>query len=237
TPEQNASYAATATEYGIPVGIQDYITSVTSPARAAVVPPLLVSVTAIEAGLVPVPPSHPKITRLLAGHLDPQRGRSAAPKAIEVHSQARVTVNRDWTVAGAWLLETPSYGQVAGDLAEAGQRLLTPDEWEHACGAGAATLFRWGDDCPPDTVPDGSTTGPHREPNRFGLDIAQDPYRTERTADPSVVCGGDGGGIICGGAGAFVSWLTIATAYRDPPASAPVLENNTRMYLRPAIPL
>ena len=112
---------------------------------------------------------------------------------------------------------------------------MSPEEWEHACGAGAATLFRWGDDCPPDTVPDASTTGPHREPNVFGLDIAQDPYRAERTADPSVVCGGDGGGMICGGAGAFVSWLTIATAYRDP--SAATLDSNARMYLRPAIPL
>ena len=86
-------------------------------------------------------------------------------------------------------------------------------------------------------VPDAYTTGPHREPNPFGLDIAQDPYRAERTADPAVVCGGDGGGTICGGAGAFVPWLTIATAYRDPPMSAPVLKNNARMYLRPAIPL
>jgi hypothetical protein len=56
TPEQKASYAATATEYGIPFGLQDFIASVTSPIRTAVVPPLLVSVTAIEAGLVPVPP-------------------------------------------------------------------------------------------------------------------------------------------------------------------------------------
>ena len=115
------------------------------------VPPLLVSVTAIEAGLVPVPPGHPKITRLLANLLNQERWRSAAPKGIEVHMQARVTLNRDWTISGAWLLETPSYGQVVNELAEAGQRLLIPDEWEHACGAGAATLFRWGDDCPPDT--------------------------------------------------------------------------------------
>jgi hypothetical protein len=235
TPEQNASYAATAAEYGIPLGIKDYIASVTSSVRAAVVPPLLISVTAAEAGLVPVPPSHPEITRLLADQLDPQRHRSAAPRQVEVHNQARMTLNPDWTVAEAWLLETPSYEQVTSGLADAGQRLLTPDEWEHACGAGAATLFRWGDDCPANTVPGAFTSGPQREPNRFGLDIAQDPYRAERTADPAVVCGGDGGGMICGGAGAFVSWLTIATAYRDP--SAATLDSNARMYLRPAIPL
>jgi hypothetical protein len=83
--------------------------------------------------------------------------------------QARVTLNRDWTVSGTWLLETPSYGQVVNELT-------------------------------------------------------------------AVVCGGDGGGTICGGAGAFVSWLTIATAYRTLlcPRCA---ENNARIYLRPAIPL
>lgn len=234
TPEQNASYAATATEYGISFGILDYIASVTSPVRSTVVPPLLVSVNAAEAGLVPVPPSHPKITRLLDGHSDRQH-RGSAPKEIEIHNRARVTLNRDWTVTGVWLLETPTFEQVASELAQAGQRLLTPDEWEHACGAGAATLFRWGDDCPADTLPDASTSGPQREPNRFGLDIAQDPYRAERTADPSVVCGGDGGGMICGGPGAFVSWVTIATAYRDP--SAATLDSNARIYLRPPIPL
>ncbi|BEL03200.1 hypothetical protein Q0Z83_013910 [Actinoplanes sichuanensis] len=35
----------------------------------------------------------------------------------------------------------------------------TPDEWEHACGAGATTLFRWGDDYPP---PIGSRSRPRR---------------------------------------------------------------------------
>jgi hypothetical protein len=88
--------------------------------------PLLVSITATEAGPVPVPPSHPEITQLLVCHLDPHRRRSAAPKVIEVHYQARATLNRDWTVAGAWLLETPSYEQVTAELVQAGQRLLTP---------------------------------------------------------------------------------------------------------------
>ena len=38
-------------------------------------------------------------------------------------------------------------------LYAAGFRPPTSDEWEHACGAGARTLFRWGDDCPTDRIP------------------------------------------------------------------------------------
>jgi hypothetical protein len=90
------------------------------------------------------------------------------------------------------------YEEAIERLADGRQRLLTPDEWEHACGAGVTTLFRWGDGCPVDTDPWSARTGPHRVPNAFGLNIAQDPYDPEWTADPSVVCGGDGGSMVCG---------------------------------------
>jgi hypothetical protein len=91
TPEQKASYAASAAEFGISLGIQEFIASVTSPARTAVVPPLLVSVTATEAGLVPVPPGHPEITELLAR----RKRQGPAPMQIDWHRQARVTLDAD----------------------------------------------------------------------------------------------------------------------------------------------
>ncbi|MFI7604479.1 hypothetical protein ACIBTV_05080 [Micromonospora sp. NPDC049366] len=53
-------------------------------------------------------------------------------------------------------------------------------------------------------------------PNLFGLVIGQDPYQAEFTTDPTVLCGGDGGAALCGGYGSFLSWLTLATAYREP---------------------
>ncbi len=205
-----------AAEFGISLGIQEFIASVTSPAGTAVVPPLLVSVTATEADLVPLPPGHPEITGLLARH----RRQGPAPRQIEWHRQARVTLDPDWTVTGAWLFQVRSYQQATAQLAGAGQRLLTPDEWEHACGAGATTLFRWGDACPPGTVPRPAGTGPHREPNAWGLEIGQDPYRAERTADPTVICGGDGGGMIHGGAGWFLP-------LRHPRGSLPAVSGNT----------
>jgi hypothetical protein len=238
TPEQNASYAASAAAFGMSLGIQEFIASVTTPARTVVVPPLLVSVTATD-GPVPVPPDHPEITGFLARN----RRQGPAPSYIKWGGpvlRGRVTLDPDWTVTGAWLLQAPYYHQATAQLAGAGQRLLTPDEWEHACGAGAATLFRWGDDCPPGTDPCLADAGPHREPNAFGLEIGQDPYRAERTADPTVVCGGDGGGMIHGTPGRFLSWLTVATAYRDAGLTKLLQQDNDYypdFYLRPAIAL
>ncbi|MGF1427213.1 hypothetical protein [Kitasatospora sp. LaBMicrA B282] len=101
-------------------------------------------------------------------------------------------------------------------LAARGLRMPSPDEWEHACGAGATTLFRWGDDCPLDRTPYEDPTGPHRRPNALGLRIAYDTYRTELTSDPAAVHGGDGGESECGGYGRLLGWLPLATANRHP---------------------
>lgn len=94
-------------------------------------------------------------------------------------------------------------------------------------------------DSSPEGDPWSATSGPNRGPNLFGLHIGQDPYFEERTAIREVVCGGDGGSIVCGGAGSFLSWLTIATAYGDPRYAAEVANDDcfATMRLRPAIPL
>ncbi|MFE0457940.1 hypothetical protein ACFW1A_01605 [Kitasatospora sp. NPDC058965] len=103
-----------------------------------------------------------------------------------------------------------------GALAEQGLRLPSPDEWEHACGAGAGTLFRWGDHCPLDRTPYLAGDGPQRERNAFGLRIAYDTYQPELTSDPAAVHGGDGGEAECGGYGTLTAWLPLATANRNP---------------------
>jgi len=107
-------------------------------------------------------------------------------------------------------------GAVPAVLAGRGLRLPSPDEWEHACGAGAGTLFRWGDHCPLDNSPYDSPTGPQHEESAFGLHIGYDVYQTEITADPGSVYGGDGGEAVCGGYGTFVEWLPLATANHNP---------------------
>ncbi|GLW27752.1 hypothetical protein [Actinoplanes regularis] len=239
TPRQKASFAESAQEYGIEGDIRQFTDSVTSRPRTVVVPPLLVAVEAAEAGVVAVPAGHPDIVRRVDRmRQQPRAAAEPPPGEVEWSRAARVTLRPDWTVEAAWLLDSPSYDGEVARLAGLGQRLLTPDEWEHACGAGATTLFRWGDDNP-DSDPWSAATGPHREPNLFGLRIGQDPYCEERTAVRDVVCGGDGGSVVCGGGGSFLSWLTIATAYRDTVYGDDVANDDSfgTMRIRAAIPL
>ncbi|GGN31787.1 hypothetical protein FHR83_005678 [Actinoplanes campanulatus] len=239
TPQQEACFADSAAEYGIERDIRQFTDSVTSPRRTVVVPPLLVAVEAVEAGAVAVPPDHPDIVRRVDRlQRQPRPAAEPAPGQAEWAGAARVTLRPDWTVEAAWLLDAPSYDGEVARLAGLGQRLLTPDEWEHACGAGATTLFRWGD-ANPESDPWSARTGPHRGPNLFGLNIGQDPYREERTAIRDVLCGGDGGTAVCGGSGSFLPWLTIATAFRDDDHAAEVASDDDygTMRLRPAIPL
>lgn len=102
-------------------------------------------------------------------------------------------------------------------LAGRGLRMPGGDEWEHACGAGARTLFRWGGTCPLDEPSwGGGAGGPRCEPNAFGLRIAYDSYAAELSSDPGAVHGGDGGESVCGGYGDLWAWLTLATANRNP---------------------
>ncbi|MER5866295.1 hypothetical protein [Kitasatospora sp. NPDC002040] len=101
-------------------------------------------------------------------------------------------------------------------LAARGLRMPSSDEWEHACGAGATTLFRWGNDLPPDRDPYNFPDGPHHRPNALGLRIAYDTYRTELTSSVTAVHGGDGGESACGGYGRLLGWLPLATANQHP---------------------
>jgi hypothetical protein len=121
-------------------------------------------------------------------------------------------------------------------LAADGLRLPTADEWEYACsggddGAGAPTIFHWGDtiparlparhDLPYNTTEGdgGDENGDERiemEPNGFGLRIAFDPYDLELVTGPDEFRGGDGGVAICGGDGLFRAWICLASAHRFP---------------------
>jgi hypothetical protein len=111
---------------------------------------------------------------------------------------------------------TESAADIPAVLAARGLRMPSSDEWEHACGAGAETLFRWGNDCPLEHIPYGAGTGPHNELSAFGLRIAYDTYRAELTSDTAAVHGGDGGESVCGGYGHTLAWLPLATANRNP---------------------
>jgi len=192
TERQRASWRATQDEYGCGE-LEEYLAYYLTPVRTVSLAPFLLEVGAVEQGLTPI-----SIDLVLSGGARGQRGGTLY-SGIPVAHSAVVDL-------------------LAGD----GFRLPTSDEWEHACAAGARTLFRWGDDCPADHYPSGDADGLHfdfelhRRPNAFGLRIGLDPYDWEMVAEPSVMRGGDGGGVISAGAGYMAGWLTLATAFVDP---------------------
>lgn len=94
-------------------------------------------------------------------------------------------------------------------------RLPASDEWEHLIGGGSTTLFRWGDHAPTDRYPIDEGFSLHRQPNAYGVSSDGNPYHSELLDTPEVVRGGDGGMMICGGAGYWIAWLTLATAFFD----------------------
>lgn len=142
---------------------------------------------------------HPDPHDLLRELLTPLRAVSLPTVLVAVESER---------------LSAPA-AEMAEVLAERGLRLPSPDEWEHACGAGSATLWWWGEQIPLDRSPEQDRVGPQHQPNVFGLRIAHNTYDAELTSERSVVKGGDGGESVCGGYGSFVEWLPLATANRN----------------------
>ncbi|AGL18615.1 hypothetical protein [Actinoplanes sp. N902-109] len=171
------------------------------------------------------------IHRFLAEQMSPTRRATLPARLVAVRSVAAdslLTAEHDGT---------DDHESVMARLEWRGLRPPTPDEWEYDCGAGATTLFRWGDE-----YPDGEPYGDVpliQDPTFFGLVIGDDPYRAEFTTDPAVLCGGDGGSALCGGAGGFLSWITLATAYRDPTLAETVYEGGLvgETPVRPVLPV
>ncbi|WP_328415186.1 hypothetical protein OG470_22540 [Micromonospora sp. NBC_00389] len=216
TEGQRRSFSDRAEQLNVADDIQAYVDAMTSPPRTVVVPSLLVSVAAVDVAAVPVPVDDPQVVSLVTNARATGGGLGGSqPRRVESAGRAVAVLGDDWAIERAWLIRTPTHAEVVERLAQRGQRLLSAHEWEHACGAGASTLFRWGD-VEPEGVVHTLAAGPHREANLFGLQIGQNPYDEEWTAEPAVVRGGDGGSMAHSGIGGFPSWLALATAYRDP---------------------
>ena len=147
----------------------------------------------------------PAIEEYLTQVLTPLRHVELAPLLLEVEARE----------------DESSYRKIEKALARDGFRLPSSDEWEHACAAGARTLFRWGNTCPLDCYPfdtvsceEWNAHAPfYTAPNAFGLHIAMNPYDWEIVREPNLRRGGDGGGAICGGMGFFAGWLPLASSY------------------------
>lgn len=202
-------WQGTAEEYGLDKALPEYIAEATLRTRMVELDPFLMETTAGELGWEVISSDDPKMQEMLSEF------NTQGP--IVVHRAGASTRFRrfpDGSVVAERSLSR-THAELAAYLKAQGFRFPTSNEWEYACGAGTRTLFRWGDHVPCDRYPtDQSARGwHHQRPNAFGLLIASDPYRYELVTEIGLTRGGDGGCTICGGAGFFLGWLTLATAY------------------------
>lgn len=123
------------------------------------------------------------------------------------------------------LYEPVSYEELLASVHDQGLALPTEDEWEYLCGGGSRTLWRFGDSMNYDfrlrhmRVSKNAKEDKPEDlllPNEFGLEIAYDPYQYEVMEDSDFFLkGGDGGGNLCGGLGAAMGYLPVATSFRS----------------------
>jgi hypothetical protein len=234
TPDELESWQGTAEEYGIEKSIHEYVAEVTLRPRQVDIAPFLIETTASEMGWQPLGVDDAEVQEIIR-----RRGREGQAEFCTGGVSTRVRWADDGSVSAERSLDQ-THTDLAAQLRAADFRFPTSDEWEYVCGCGNPSLFRWGDHVPCDRYPidvspeeaawrrqwvlsGGKLERPpggfasdwdlHRRPNAFGVLIASDPYKYELVAEIGTTRGGDGGSMICGGAGFFVGWLTLATAY------------------------
>jgi hypothetical protein len=226
--------------------VRAHLAACTTRPREVDVPCLLVAAEAEEAGVTEVGVDHPRIREILAQG-PPCEGLTTFMEGWNAPDDDTRTFRRiRFDPAGrpvqAWLVAHTTYRDVVGSLAAAGQRLLDPDEWEHAVGFGARTLFPWGDRCPDRYTaagfgtPDGVST-PLGVPLLSGLRFTGSGV--ELTGAVAEVRAGDGGEAEHDAAPEFHAWLTRAPSFRSVELG---LHTATRVsvrrtWVRPAVPI
>lgn len=230
SPAELESFAFSAEEYELDGTLQEYVAQATLRPRDVHCGPMLVEIAAQPPGWRPLDPDdatlHAKAALYALG-LDPGRSITLFEDPL-----LRVRKLADGQHQAERAPAHLTHQMVTAALATEGFRLPTSDEWSLLCGAGAPTLFRWGDHAPCDryptddqpterayqhqkeraaTWPEGAWPHfardwrPHQQPNLFGLQIAQNPYKQELVDEPDQLRGGDGGVATCGGAGFFLA--------------------------------
>ena len=123
-----------------------------------------------------------------------------------------------------------THAELARMLRQAGLRLPSSDEWEHALSGGAESVFLWGD-----------TIGrrlddPTRWCNAFGI-LGPSGY-PELTDDPFTLRGADTGPLECAGVGRVVMRLAASPRRHEPRCTAKKLSHDTyELRLRRVCPL
>jgi hypothetical protein len=172
-PDELASWQGSAEEYGIARTIREYVADVTLRVRQVQLPPLLVETAAGELGWEPIGVDEPEVQDILR-ELDALNLKQAVVSRGDIRTRVRRGPAGE-VIAERSLART--HADLAAQLAAAGFRFPTSDEWEYACGGGAPTLFRWGDHAPCDRYPIGKPKRRGGGPLRTGTTIGS-PMRS-----------------------------------------------------------
>ena len=189
-----------------------------SPLREVAIGPMLVERRTSSAGWYPfsIEELDEEDTDILE---EIERFRSMPEQSLEIHQYLRLERIGE-EIRLELFDDSETFEEWTEGEIEDGFDLLTEDEWEALYGAGARTLFPWGDDIDDSMRLKHFDRAPHEleRPNGLGLCFPGDPYQKELVRTPGGYAGkgGDGGSHIHGGLGRFLGYLPVATAFRDP---------------------
>lgn len=150
TPEEAESWADTAAEYGIESDLTEHIESATTPRRRVVMNPFLIETKATEVGWESIALDDPDVKELIDNL--PSGNKPYTSSISHDERETRVTRDESGHIT-AKVANQPTHESLCAGLRNKGFRFPTSDEWEFVCGAGATTLFRWGDHVPCDRYP------------------------------------------------------------------------------------
>ncbi|MGK8207693.1 hypothetical protein ACRS8P_11370 [Burkholderia cenocepacia] len=187
TPDMVESWQDTARTYGIDESLHDHVDARTRERRTVTLGPLLVETRHAEVGWRKIDSCDARVRALLDKH----------PQGVTQYDGVitRITVSDNGEVVAEQAdARALTYAGIVRQDAGSGFRFPTPDEWEYLCGAGAPTLFRWGnhvpcDRYPTDAVPDEAASERETaiEGARAGHPVADFPPRPEIRKRPQCV--------------------------------------------------
>ncbi len=214
TLDELISWNESAKQYGISWTLREHIARATLRRRTVTFRPFLMETTAKELCWQPIPSNDPSVQSAVNQFEALKSMHHSKRKTTQLETGRFRIIFGDAGGITAMEARPLKHSDLCEELASSGFRFPTSDQWEYACGTGSSTLFRWGDHAPCDCYPtDDMSWDMHLRPNSFGVKIASNPYHFELVAEGNRTRGGDGGCTICGGAGFFLGWLTLATAY------------------------
>lgn len=194
-----------------------------SPVRTVSIPPMIVERLVRGIGYVPVPLDDERLTTDSFFEKAMHTLKTSPNEKYSYTVDESYRLEKNGNEICAFLYEPCSYDELIQEIASAGFRLPSEDEWEYLCGGGTRSLYPWGDRLDHQKkyhhfAADKDKSEPYflDTPNHFGIVIANNPYHYEVMMDSEwFLKSGDGGCSICGGEGLDAGYLSVATYYRD----------------------